>query len=268
MSAQSAAAASAAASAAAPSAALSQGHLAEAGFGWRERLSLAFMRRMLASPEGRAHLLSQTAEAESSGEARIFDQALARVDDPELQRLIGRHRADELRHEQLFRDRLRATMTVVPAVPAELRLIDRLDQKLGSILERTITDDRGVLEAYCLLQALEERAVTQFPVMAAALEPVDPESARVFREVLEDEKRHLLYCVAVAKRYAASEAERLEVLSLMRAAETEAFAENQRANLAFALERGLVSGAAALPWRVLLLLLGLVQPLPRTRFAR
>lgn len=236
-------------------------------FDWKERLSLSFLRQILKTSRGRAHLLSQSAEAESSGEARIFDQALARVDDPDLQRLIGRHRADELRHEQLFRARLRETMDPPPPVVAELQLIDRLDQRLGGLLGRTITGDRGVLEAYCLLQALEERAVTQFPVMAAALDEVDPVSARIFREVLEDEQRHLLYCVAVAKRYAKSEAERLEVLEEMRDAETRAFAENQLANLKHSLDTGLVSGAVALPWRLLRVVLGVVRPLPRTRFA-
>ena len=234
---------------------------------WRERLSLAFMRQLLATAAGRAHLLSQSADAESSGEARIFDQALARVDDPELQRLIGRHRADELRHEQLFRARLRETMDPPPPVPPELQLIARLDRKLGGVLERTITGDRGVLEAYCLLQALEERAVTQFPLMAAALDAVDPESAKVYRDVLEDEKRHLLYCVAVARRYAKSEAERLEVLQRMREAETQAFADNQMANMKYALESGLISGVAALPWRALRAAVVVLRPLPRTRFA-
>ena len=58
----------------------------------RERLNLSYLRRLLSTSAGRAHVLAQMADAEASGEARVFDAALARVQDPELQRLIGKLR--------------------------------------------------------------------------------------------------------------------------------------------------------------------------------
>ena len=73
-----------------------------------ERLNLRYMKKLFSSPEGRAHVLAQAADGESSGESAIFNNALAHVDDPELQRVIRRHREDELRHERLFRERLAA----------------------------------------------------------------------------------------------------------------------------------------------------------------
>lgn len=75
----------------------------------RDRLDLSFLRFLLKSPEGRQHVLSQVADAESSGEARIFEQALARVEDADLQRMIRRHQADELRHAEIFLAREAAT---------------------------------------------------------------------------------------------------------------------------------------------------------------
>ena len=44
-------------------------------------------------------------------------------------------------------------------VPDELKLMDRIDRKLGGFWDRPINDDRGVMEAYSLLQVIEERAL-------------------------------------------------------------------------------------------------------------
>ncbi len=177
-----------------------------------ERLNLRYMKKLFASPEGRAHVLAQTADGESSGESAIFTNALAQVDDPEWQRA------------------------------EELRLVPRVDREAGGVVDRPIHDARGVLEAYALLQALEERAVFSFGMFIRAIEEFDPETARVMTEVLEDEKRHLKYCVAVSKRYAKSEEERLEVLARMRDAEARAFKENQMANMNFSLGKGWIGG--------------------------
>src|SRR5258706_10436481 len=206
-----------------------------------ERLNLRYMKKLFASPEGRAHVLAQTADGESSGESAIFTNALAQADDPELQRVIRRHREDELRHERLFRERL-AAQKAHYELPEELRLVPRVDRAAGGVVDRPIHDARGVLEAYALLQALEERAVFSFGMFIRAIEGFDPQTSRLMTEVLEDEKRHLKYCVAVSKRYAKSEEERLEVLARMRDAEARAFKENQMANMNFSLGKGWIGG--------------------------
>ena len=237
-----------------------------------ERLNVRYMKHLFSTPEGRAHVLSQAADSEASGEAAIFEQTLKKAEDPDLARLIGRHRDDELRHEQLFRARVRAQGVGEPSVPEELKLIGRIDEKLGGILSRPISGPRGVLEAYSLLQALEERAVFSFKMFIAAFETTDPESAHITREVLADEERHLKYCVAVARRYARDEAERLEVLDQMRRVEGEAFRENQLANMKFTLERGWIGGRLeTLAWtalRQLLLAVPLLPPTPEAEKER
>src|SRR5260221_10991626 len=206
-----------------------------------ERLNLRYLNKLFSSPEGRAHVLAQAADGESSGESAIFTNALAQVDDPELQRVIRRHQQDELRHERLFRERLKAQNAKYQR-PEELRLGVRVDREAGRVIDRPITNARGVLEAYSFLQALEERAVFSFGLFIAAMQGPDPKSAAVFAEVLDDERRHLRYCVAVAKKYARDEAERLEVLGKMRAAEARAFQANQMANMKFTLGAGFIGG--------------------------
>ena len=47
----------------------------------RDRLSMAFMKRVIATPEGRAHLLRELADAEGNGENGFFEEVLAKVDD-------------------------------------------------------------------------------------------------------------------------------------------------------------------------------------------
>jgi rubrerythrin len=233
-----------------------------------KRLNLLYMRKLFATPEGRAHVLAQAADSEASGEAAIFDQTLAKVDDPELARLIRKHRDDELRHEKLFRERL-AAQNAPYQLPEELRLVARIDREAGGILDRPITDARGVLGAYALLQSLEERAVSSFALFIAAMEEPDPQTARVFAEVLEDEKRHLKYCIAVSRRYAKSEEERLEGLERMRAIEARAFHGNQMANMRFTLARGWIGGPLETAlWRVvraLALSLPQLAPTPAAR---
>jgi rubrerythrin len=206
-----------------------------------ERLNRRYVRKLFATPEGRAHVLAQAADGESSGESAIFTQLLQHVADPELQRVITRHRDDELRHEKLFRARLAAQNAKYELVE-ELRLVPRIDEAAGGVVDRPIRDDRGVLEAYCFLQALEERACFSFEIFIRGMTGIDDQSARTISEILEDERRHLKYCVAVAKKYAKSEEERLEVLYKMRAAENRAFMENQFRNMEFTLAKGWVGG--------------------------
>ena len=215
-----------------------------------EKLNRIYLRKLVSTPAGRAHVLAQTADGEASGEARIFEEVLARARDPELGKLVSRHRDDELRHERLFRERLAATGIEGPELPDALRFVEQLNRALGGILDRPIHDERGVLDAYCLLQVLEERAVQSFGMFVDAFGAVDPPTARVFAEVLEDERRHLKYCVAVAKRYAASEEQRLEVLAAMREVEARVFQENQLRNMEHTLRRGFMGGQT-LFWRLL-----------------
>ncbi len=217
----------------------------------RQRINLAFLRRLLATAEGRAHVLHQIADAEGSDEAAIFDRTLARVDDPRLQKLIEKHKADEERHEALFRACAERTGARVPPTPDDLKLLDRLNRATDRFLEQPITDGRGVMEAYLMLQVIEERAITQFRVFEAAFREIDPATADTFREVARDEERHLKYCHAIAKRYAPDEATRVATLARFRKVEAKVFAQNGFANMRYAMRRGYFAGGRIekLMWR-------------------
>lgn len=209
----------------------------------RENLQLSFIKQLLRTPEGRRHLLTQVADAEHTGEARVFDAMLAYTkEDPSLARMIEKHRDDEVRHEALFRAcAIRQGVPPRP-VPTELGLMDALDRAVG-FSERAIVDGRGVMDAYLVLQVLEERAVAQFDLFIEAFREVDPETSRVFEEVARDEARHLRYCHAIARRYAPDDATRAARLAELRAIEADITHANQIANLRYILAEGYVDGA-------------------------
>ncbi len=207
-----------------------------------DRLTHLFMSHLLETPLGRAHLLNQIADAEDNGEASVFDQVMAWVDDPALAKAIDRHRTDELGHAELLRARRDAQGVSVGPVPESLQVMRKFDQRLDGFFSRPIRDARGVVTAYLVLQVIEERAVTQFGFMEAAFRPVDPLTADAFRSIAADEVRHLKYCHAIVKRYSTDEAATKAELRSLRALETEVFAETSAANLDFCLDLGLMGG--------------------------
>lgn len=163
-----------------------------------------FLRKLVAGARGRAFLLGFMADAEESDEAGVFDNLLARVDDPSLARLVRRHRDDEQRHARLFQGCVARTGIVPDPIPTELRYVDLLDRALGGFAASFAADAVSVMEAYLLLQVIEERGVQRFRQIARALRPFDPESADVVEEVIRDEERHVRYARAISKRYAPS----------------------------------------------------------------
>lgn len=207
-----------------------------------DRLTHLFMSHLLETPAGRAHLLNQIADAEDNGEASVFDQVMAFVDDPALGKAIDRHRTDELGHAALLRARRDAQGVDVGPVPEHLKVMRKIDERLDGFFTRPIGDARGVVTAYLVLQVIEERAVTQFGFMEAAFRPVDPVTADAFLSIAADEARHLKYCHAIVKRYAKDEAAAREELRALRVLETEVFAETSGANLDYCLEHDLIGG--------------------------
>ena len=207
----------------------------------RERLSLRFIDRVITSPEGRTHLLNQCADAEGNGENGFFEHILAHVDDPALERMITKHRDDEIRHEQLFLAARDKTGIDVGPVPGELKLIDRLDRAVGGFFAQPIRDRRDIMQAYLMLQVIEERALTQFALFELAFRGVDDANADVIAEIANDEERHLKYCHAIARRYAPSERVQSETLRELRQLEARCFADNGRANMQHLFDRGYVA---------------------------
>ena len=234
----------------------------------RERVTRHYLDRLLASPRGRAFVLAQAAEAEATDEGHFFDLILAHVADPALAKLVRRHRADELGHAEAFRACLARTGANPGPVPAELRLLERLERALGGTLGHEVRTPREVMEAYLLLQVIEERAVTQFALFEQAFRQHDAETADTFRAIAKDEERHLRYCHAIARRYAPDELTRATTLRRFREIEAKVFAENARANMRHALDEGLVEldPLGRLLWRALGAFAALVGATAPTRF--
>jgi rubrerythrin len=214
----------------------------------RERLTLRFTDRVITTPEGRAHLLNQCADAEGNGENGFFEHILAHVDDAALEKMITKHRDDELRHEQLFLGARDKTGVDVGPVPNELKLIERLDRAVGGFFAQPIRDRRDIMEAYLMLQVIEERALTQFALFELAFRRVDDETADIIAEIAADEERHLKYCHAISKRYAPDEETRVATLRELRQLEARAFAENGRANMQHVFDRGWVAVGPVEKW--------------------
>jgi rubrerythrin len=234
----------------------------------QESLARHFLDRLLETRGGRAWVLWQASAAESDDEGRFFQLLLSRVADPELHRLVGRHQADEDRHARLYAECAERTGGPRPVIPPELKLVERLDRALGGFFDGFAADRRSVMEAYLLLQVLEERAVTQFAALEPAFRRRDPRTADVIREVAEDEERHLKYCRAISRRYAPDAAAHAAALRRFRDVESRVFAEHSRALMRCALDRGLVAGPRAERWlwRGMLALGERRRPALRTHF--
>jgi len=219
-------------------------------------LSRRYLDRLFRSPRGRAFVLWQASAAEGTDEGRFFDVLLERVDDPQLQKVIERHRDDEIRHAELFAEAARRTGQPAFAVPADLQLLERLDRALGGFFEAFAGDRRTIMDAYLLLQVIEERALTQFRELEPALRRHDVHAADILREIARDEERHLKYCAAVAKRYAPDTATREQTLAHFREVENRVFAEHSRDVMSYALDHKLVqvTGPEAMFWRGLVAL--------------
>jgi hypothetical protein len=234
----------------------------------KHRVYARYLHLLLASERGRAFVMTQAGDAEACDEVMIFDLLLEQVDDPELRGMIAKHKADELRHADMFHERAARIGAAVAPLPDELMFIRRMDRALGGFLGSRITGREGVMKAYLLLQVIEERAVTQFGQLMPVMRIYDVESAEVVAAVMRDEERHIKYCRAISRRYAPDEATLARALRRLREIELGCFARHSRANLRYTLERELIE---ARPWQYALWRLvsrhAPMQPeLHRTRF--
>jgi rubrerythrin len=234
---------------------------------FRDRLASRFLRLLVQSPEARAFILQQAAEAESTDEGALFDHVLAHVDDPELAKMVRKHRDDEIRHAEMFREQVKRQGVPPGDVPNDLRVIDNIDRHLGGFFDKPITDRRGVMETYLLLQVVEERALHQFGLLERAMRRVDVPAADTIAAIAKDEARHLRYCHAISRRYAPSEATRVAALKKLRRVEAEAFRDHSSRNLKHMLDRGFLPPLPTLVWRGIQAVTSRSQALPYTDFA-
>ena len=214
-------------------------------------LAARFLDRLAATPRGRAFMLQFLVNAEEGDEAGVFDRLVEKVDDPALNKLVRRHRDDEYRHARVFRDCLARQGVAAERLPAPANVLPFIERALGGVGAAFVDDRRTVMEAYLMLQVVEERGVEQYPLIASSIERYDPESAAVIREVANDELRHVKYAIAISRRYAPDALTREATLRRFRAAEQRAFVEHGRVFLAQAVTADLldVRGPERLVWR-------------------
>src|SRR5262245_11142929 len=215
-----------------------------------------FHDRLAASPRGRVFILKFLVAAEAGDEAGVFDHLLARVEDPALQAMVRKHRDDELRHADVFRACLGRQGIAAAEVPEPPGIIQRIDREVGGFAEAFLADRTGVMEAYVLLGVIEERGVAEYPVIAGAIAPYDPEVAAVIQAVADEETRHVRYAKAISARYAPDPDVLAATYLRFRAAEARAFAQQGRDVLAQAVEHELleVGRLERAAWRALVAL--------------
>ncbi|MCU1356178.1 MAG: hypothetical protein JWM89_1596 [Acidimicrobiales bacterium] len=210
-----------------------------------DSIGRAFMRRLLAVPEGRRFMLSITVDAEEGDESGVFDQLAECVDDPVLRRVVMTHRDDEVRHASLFRGCLDRNGWEKVEVPDEMRVIREVADG-AEPQERTITTPEDIVTAYALLLVIEERGVQRFGQIADAFRPHDPETADTYLQVARDERGHVRYCTRIGRHYAADEAAWDAAVARARAREGDAFGRVGVATLSYAHDRGWVDTGALL----------------------
>ena len=205
-----------------------------------ERLLLG---RLLRTPQGRAFFLNRLAESEDSDELGVFDALLARVQEPRLKQLVRLHRDDEVRHAQLLRDCVRRNGGAPERIPPSVSLAARIDGALGGLCASFVANEAGVvsvMEAYTLLQVIEECAVSQLPLVVELLDKLDAPSAAAVRSILRDEQRHVKYAVAIAKQYEPAPGMRAATLVRTRRAAAGAVMHYNLSLMRLALEQQLV----------------------------
>jgi hypothetical protein len=177
------------------------------------------------------------AESEDSDELGVFDALLSRVQEPRLKQLVRLHRDDEVRHAQLFRACVRRNGDIPePGRPA-VSLTARVDHALGGVCAAFVAGERSVMEAYTLLQVIEECAVSQLPLVIELLAKLDPKSAGAVRAILRDSQRHVKYAVAIAKQCEPVPGVYCATLARMRSAAATAVVEYNLMLMRLALEQ-------------------------------
>ena len=212
------------------------------------RISLAFLKDLVATPRGRALLLSQVADAEAEGESGVFERLAALTrSDPLLCKMISRHAADEVAHASAINARIDALGVARPMLPESLNMVRTLQAEVG-VFARPLTTRADVMRAYLFLQMLEERVIGQLANFIEALRPVDAKTAELFESIRRDEQRHLLYCYAISTRYAPSLDELDRTLRLYRRAEAGVFARNGAVSMRFMVSQGVLDDRPIRSW--------------------
>jgi rubrerythrin len=208
-----------------------------------------FLRRLLETPEGRAHVLNLMVNGEEADEAGVFDRLAALAEDESGRKAALRHKADEERHAALYRSCLARTGVRPRPVPDRLMLVRRIVRRsrdkfaagVAAGNAEGIDSRQDLMNTYAMLLVIEQRALKQFPVLGALFRAAgDAKTADVFDRVANDERRHVKYCQAMGRRYAPDAATWERAVARYRAIEAEAYREIGLATIGDALTHDLL----------------------------
>ncbi len=221
-----------------------------------DRMHRWFLRDLLATPSGRAYMLTTLSARAEAGAVHRLDALLERELETDVAPVVRKHRDDALRHAGLYADCAMRQGGRVPEIPGSRSVQGAIDRHVGEAeagdrhVDETGRDDRSVTEALLLLQVRAERAVRELPAVATALRPFDPRSAGIVVEIATDERRHLRDYDALAARHARTLATVEAALARSRRAEALAGKEHALRTIDFAVAQGLLgSRTKGLFWR-------------------
>jgi hypothetical protein len=186
--------------------------------------------------------------AEEGDEAGVFDQLIRKADDPELEKLVRRHKEDEEKHAAMYRACLARNRLKEQPIPDELLIIREVGREAGGAFAAGIEaasaagmeTREDVMNTYALLLAIEERGVQRFPLIGAEFRRIgDTETADTFDRITIDERRHTKYCTAIGRRYAPDSDTWERAVKKYRAVEARAFQRVGLAGMFYAIENGL-----------------------------
>jgi rubrerythrin len=221
-------------------------------------------RRMWADPLRKVLTLESFSRTEEDG-GRDIVAALQRVQDSELRLHLERHARDEVRHADLFRRRaaaLRASaqsQTTAEDPGAALDLgRGRTGQNAHGFFNAGVLEERGEIAYVAMLHVAEKKARDIFE-MHAELTVDDPETHKIFTEILKDEKYHVSYTGKFLEQWRKEGLGR-EVRKSLRSARGSRFLQNWK-NLGLRCGAGLSRFVLYLFYWTLLLPFGLIARL-------
>jgi hypothetical protein len=145
----------------------------------------------------RGHKLLRFAETEADG-GRDLAMAAELTSDALLRRLYLRHALDEQRHAELFRRRGNSLLASLAAPDGSIVLADWIAPGERGLDDLSV-DSESDASLLAFLHLSERAAAARFAVYENVLVS-DPETQRVFAEILCDEAFHMNYTHAQLKR--------------------------------------------------------------------
>lgn len=163
-----------------------------------ERMQDRISGHIVADDDALIVLLRLLDDAESSGEAAVFDRVEGRVTG-RMAALVRRHADDERRHLEMTRAALVAMGDAGQLVDTRANLVEHVEAALDGILAPSVdATDAELGRAYLLLYALERRMCAQLLQLGTALRSARPDLAQVLETIRGDELRHVRWCEAIA----------------------------------------------------------------------